>query len=415
MTATSPRRPAKTGAPEPEARFAGLVDEARSLQPRTVALRRAVHRHPEQGLNLPNTQASVLRALDGLPLRVRTGGELSSVVAVLRGDAPGPAVLLRGDMDALPLDEGTGLPFASETAGTMHACGHDMHVAMLAAAARLLCARRDALVGQVVFMFQPGEEGYAGARQMIDEGVLDVAGPRVSRAYALHVTATTRSGAVATRSGPIMASSDEFAVLVRGRGGHGAMPHEALDPVPAAAAMVGALQTMVTRRVSVAEPAVVTVGRIAAGTTTNIIPETAELIGTVRALTDGSRALVLTELRRVCEHVAAAYGCTADVTVRPGYPVTVNDAGASGRMIELATAVLGPRHTEPMPDPIMGSEDFSYVLERVPGALAFLGACPPGVRPENAAPNHSGQVLFDESAMACGAALYAALALDTLR
>jgi hippurate hydrolase len=396
-------------------RFIGLVEAARMLQPRTVALRRAIHRHPEVGLRLPATQAQVVRTLEGLPLRVHTGIGLSSVVAVLNGARQGPAVLLRADMDALPLRERTNLPFASETENVMHACGHDTHIAMLASAARLLCDRRDALAGRVIFMFQPGEEGYDGARMMISEGVLGAAGVAPHAALALHITSTSRSGVVTSRPGPIMASSDDFTVRVIGKGGHSAMPHEAIDPVPAAAAMVGALQTMITRRVSVHEPAVVTIGRITAGTTANIIPQDATLTGTVRTLAESTRTLVLDEVVAVCRHVGAAYGCHVDVTVQPGYPVTVNDESAGRHVLDLAATVLGARRAEPMPHPLMGAEDFSNVLREVPGALAFLGACPPGVEPTDAAPNHSDQVLFDESAMEHGVALYAAFALDSLR
>jgi hippurate hydrolase len=406
--------PAKTPSDLADPRFAGLVEAARVLQPRTVALRRAVHRRPETGLTLPVTQSAVLRALSGLPLRVRTGTALSSVVAVLDGARPGPTVLLRADMDALPLAERTGLAFASEQDSVMHACGHDTHVAMLASAARLLSDRQAALAGHVVFMFQPGEEGQGGAKTMIDEGVLAAADSPVFRAFALHITANNASGVVTCRPGQLMASSDTFTVRVTGRGGHGAMPHDAIDPVPAAAAMVGALQTMLTRRVPATEPVVLTVGRITAGTTTNIIPRQAVLEGTVRALAEPVRDLVHTELRRVCEHVGAAYGCGVDVSIRRGYPVTVNDEVVASRVIELAKAVLGAKHAEPMARPLMGAEDFAYVLRQVPGALAFLGACPPGVQPGEAAPNHSDHVVFDESAMEYGVALYAAFALDAL-
>jgi hippurate hydrolase len=399
---------------EHDPRFAGLVAAARVLQPRTVSLRRAVHRHPEVGLALPATQAAIMRTLGGLPLRITQGDGLSSVVAVLDGDRPGPTVLLRGDMDALPLAERTGLAYASERPDVMHACGHDTHVAMLASAARLLCDRRAALAGHVVFMFQPGEEGSGGAVRMLDEGLLTAAASPVEQAFALHITANSTCGVVTCRPGPQMASSDTFTVVVTGRGGHGAMPHDALDPVPAAAAMVGALQTMITRRVPVTEPAVLTIGRITAGTTTNIIPGTAKLEGTVRTLAEPTRSLVHTELRRVCEHVGAAYGCQVAVTVRRGYPVLVNDDRVADRVLDLARAVLGPRHAEPMAAPMMGAEDFSYVLSRVPGALAFIGANPPGVAPADAAPNHSDQVVFDESAMEYGVALHAAFALDAL-
>lgn len=396
-------------------RFTGLLDAARALQPRTVALRRQLHKHPELGLDLPRTQAAVRHALDGLGLHVSVGESCSSVIAVLNGDQPGPSVLLRGDMDALPLKEDSGLAFASETGDTMHACGHDTHTAMLVSAARVLASRKAALAGRVVFMFQPGEEGQHGARHMLEEGVLQAAGRPVEQAFALHITSTAPSGVVMCRPGPMMASADAWTVTVTGKGGHGAMPDRAIDPVPAAAAMVGALQTMVTRRFSVFDPAVITVGRITAGTTSNIIPETAELQGTVRTLSDASRALVKEQIPLVCEHVAAAHGCTSAFRIDTGYPPTHNDAVVAPRVLELAGAVLGQKYSSLMPEPLMAAEDFSYVLQKVPGALAFLGACPPGVTPEEAPPNHSNRVHFDESAFAHGVALYAAFALDALR
>jgi hippurate hydrolase len=396
-------------------RFSGLVDAARALQPKTVALRRRIHKYPEQGLKLPRTQAAVVQALDGLGLQVSTGKDVSSVTAVLTGGRPGPTVLLRGDMDALPLQEDSGLAYSSEVDGSMHACGHDTHTAMLVSAARVLTSRKDALVGQVVFMFQPGEEGHHGARFMIHEGVLEAGGRPVERAFALHITSTEMSGTVRCKPGMMLAAADTFTVRVTGRGGHGAIPSKALDPVPAAAAMVGALQTLVTRRISVFEPVVVTVGRITAGTTSNIIPETAELEGTVRSLSEASRATMRAELPKLCQHIAAAYGCRADVDVSPGYPMTVNDCEIGPHVLDLAGAVLGARHAALMPNPVMGAEVFSYVLQRVPGAFAFLGACPPGVDPSEADPNHSNRVHFDESALANGVAMYAAFALDTLR
>jgi amidohydrolase len=407
--------PADTAQLIADPRLAGLFEAARALQPRTVSLRRQLHKHPEQGLDLPKSQAAVLHALEGLGLHVSTGKSCSSVTAVLDGEKPGPTVLLRGDMDALPLREESGLAFSSLVDGSMHACGHDTHTAMLVSAARLLHTRRAALAGKVVFMFQPGEEGQHGARHMLEEGVLDAGGRPVEQAFALHITSTAQSGQVMCRQGPMMASADAFTVTVTGRGGHGAMPDRAIDPVPAAAAMVGALQTMVTRRVSVFDPAVLTVGRITAGTTSNIIPETAQLEGTVRTLSDHTRAMVLAEIPKVCEHIAAAHGCTATFAVDTGYPPTNNDDDVATRTLELAGAVLGAKNSVPMTAPLMASEDFSYVLRQVPGALAFLGACPPGVSPEDAPPNHSNRVHFDESAFAHGVALYAAFALDALR
>ncbi|PXY32669.1 M20 metallopeptidase family protein [Prauserella muralis] len=399
----------------PDARLAGLLAEARALQPSTVALRRELHRHPELGLELPRTRQSILRALSGLPLEITTGTSTTSVTAVLRGGRPGPAVLLRGDMDALPMPEDTGAEFASEVPGAMHACGHDTHVAMLASAARLLAERADELAGSVVFMFQPGEEGFHGARHMIHDGVLDAAGTRVERAFALHTYANLPSGTIATRPGPILASADRLFVRVIGKGGHGSMPHNALDPVPAAAAMVGALQTMVTRRVDVTDPAVLSVTRITAGTTSNVIPETAELEGTIRTLSERTRARVRAEVPTVCEGVGAAYGCRVLTDIEPGYPPTVNDDAMAARVLSLAGDVLGAEHVTEMAAPIMGAEDFSYVLQRVPGAFAFLGACPPGTDPAEAEANHSNRVVYDEDALASGVALYAAFALDSLR
>src|SRR6266566_3626183 len=260
----------------------GVRDDAEAIAPELVGLRRAIHREPEIGLDLPGTQGKVLAALDGLPLEISLGTALSSVTAVLRGEgaaAPGgnarggdatggPVVLLRGDMDALPVAERTGLDYASQTAGVMHACGHDLHTAMLAGAARLLAARRRELPGTVVFMFQPGEEGHAGARHMISEGVLDAAGQRPVAAYALHVaSAEWPAGVCSTRPGPMLAAAEVLAVTVHGHGGHGSEPHHAADPIPAACEMVTALQTLVTRRFDVFDPVVITVGSFHAGNT----------------------------------------------------------------------------------------------------------------------------------------------------
>ncbi|MFF0146439.1 hippurate hydrolase [Amycolatopsis sulphurea] len=399
----------------PGNRHAGLLDAARALQDRTVELRRTIHRRPELGLQLPHTRDAIRAALADLPIELTDGRSTTSLTGVLRGARPGPAVLLRADMDALPLNEDTGLDFASEVDGVMHACGHDTHVAMLASAARLLAERVADLAGSVVFMFQPGEEGDHGARHMIHEGVLDAAGTRVSRAFGLHTIANVQSGVLHVRGGPIMASADTFRVEVIGRGGHGSAPHDAIDPVPAAAAMVGALQTMVTRRINVFDPAVLSVTRIEAGTTTNIIPETAVLEGTIRTLSERTRAQLREEIPKVCEAVATAHSCRAYAEVNPGYPPTVNDAAVAADVLSLAADILGSPNAEELPTPIMGAEDFSYVLQRVPGAFAFLGGCPPECSPEDAPGNHSNRVIFDEAALSSGVALYAAFALDFLQ
>jgi amidohydrolase len=383
-----------------------------------VELRRRVHAHPEQGLQVPETQRTILQELAGLDLDVFTGAATTSVVAVLEGGRPGPTTLLRGDMDALPMPEDTGLPFSSTVSGTMHACGHDAHVAMLVGAARLLVRRKNDVPGRVVFMFQPGEEGHGGARVMLDEGLLERHGA-IDRAFAIHVSPVWNSGWVYTRSGPLLASCDDFRVTVRGAGGHASMPHDAVDPVPVACEIVTSLQSMVTRRVPVFDPTVLTVTRISAGTAFNVIPETAVLEGTVRTVSQATRALVFDNLRRVADHVAKAHLCQAEIETTfhggghglpMGYPVTCNDDSAAQRTLQVARSLVGDERVVDLSSPVMGAEDWSYVLERVPGSMAFLGVAPPGV--ERPAPNHSNRMLLDEPAMAVGIALHAAMALN---
>ncbi len=389
-----------------------LLGEASALLEDTIELRRRIHARPELGLVLPDTQAAVLGALDGLGLDIVTGRRSSSVTAVLEGTSDGPTTLLRGDMDALPMTEDTGLDFASRIHGVMHACGHDAHTAMLVGAARLLARHSEQLAGRVVFMFQPGEEGFAGAKVMLDEGLLERWAP-VRRAFAIHVTPLVPSGMVAGRTGALMASADSFEVIVTGRGGHASMPHDAVDPVPVACEIVIALQSMVTRRIPAFDPAVLTVGSIQAGTTTNVIPETAVLELTVRAVSPASRSLALEGVTRVVEHVAAAHLCHAEVRpVGTGYPVTVNDGAAAEQALAVAQDLLGDSQVLRLPTPVMGAEDWSFVLEKVPGSMVFLGVAPPGVT--NPAPNHSNRMLVDEPAMATGIALHAAVALSAI-
>jgi hippurate hydrolase len=386
-----------------------LVDDAGRSLDDAVELRRRIHSRPETGLDLPVTQETILDALDGLGLATSTGAGTTSVVAVLEGDQPGPTTLLRADMDALEMPEDTGLEFSSSVDGKMHACGHDAHVAMLVGAARLLTARRAELAGKVVLMFQPGEEGHGGAKVMLEEGLLQANGA-IDRAFAIHITPNLPSGLIACRAGTMMASADEFQITVTGRGGHASMPHDAVDPVPVACQIVTALQSMVTRSVNAFDPAVVTVTTIKAGTAFNVIPEVVVCTGTVRAVSDASRDLALDGLRRVAGHVAEAHGCQAEVAMFPGnYPVTVNDRASAERTLATATDLLGAGRVVEMPTPVMGAEDWSYVLQKVQGSMAFLGAGPPGVA--QPAPNHSNRMVIDEPAMVAGIALHAAMAL----
>ncbi|CAN5269063.1 M20 family metallopeptidase [soil metagenome] len=388
-----------------------LLAEANTLHERTIDFRRRLHRQPEIGLQLPRTQQAVLAEIEDLGLEVSTGTTTTSVVATLDGGRPGPTVLLRGDMDALPLTEDTGLAFASEVDGVMHACGHDTHVAMLAGAARLLTARRADLAGRVVFMFQPGEEGFHGARYMLEEGLLD---DPVDAAFALHITSAFRSGTINTRPGPLLASSDTIRIAVHGRGGHASAPHYGNDPIPVACEIVLALQTMVTRRVDIFDPAVVTIAHLTAGTTTNIIPARADLEGTIRTLSEQTRDSVHALTEQIAAGIGAAHGMEVEVEIEAGYPVTVNDGGFAEGVHRIATDLLGADRVEPMEHPIMGAEDWSYVLQRVPGAMAFLGACPPDLDPDTAPGNHSNLVVFDEAALPTGVATYAAVALANL-
>jgi hippurate hydrolase len=385
-----------------------ILSQAGELLPDAVALRRRIHANPELGLELPETQREVLEQLDGLGLEVEIGKTLTSVVATLRGARPGPTILLRGDMDALPMPEDNDLEFRSKNAGRMHACGHDSHVAMLVGAARALAARRDELSGSVRFMFQPGEEGFAGARYMIEEGVLE----GVDAAFAIHIDPRIPVGMVATRPGSVPASADVVGVTLRGRGGHASMPHDTVDPIPAACELVQALQTMITRRINAFDPAVLTVSKIQAGTTGNVIPESAELLGTLRTVSERTRKQAKEGIQRVANGVAAAHELVAEINVVDGYPVTVNDAEFTAFTQRALGELLGDSAVFEMPSPVMGAEDFSFVLQNVPGAMVFLGVRPDGV--DHPAPCHSNRMLINESAMTQGIAAHTAIALQYL-
>jgi len=392
-----------------------IHDEAAALAGDLTELRHALHREPEIGYDLPLTQRKVLGALDGLPLEIRTGERLTSVTAVLRGGRPGPVVLLRGDMDALPVPESSGEPFSSRIDGVMHACGHDLHTAMLAGAARLLAARRADLPGSVIFMFQPAEEGGAGARHMIDEGVLDAAGERPAAAFAIHVLpAVLNRGTFATRPGPLLAASDAIDVTVRGRGGHASTPHRGADPIPAACEMVTALQALVTRGFDVFDPVVITVGSIHGGTARNVIPDEAAFAATARSYSPAARARLREETLRLFRNIASAHGLTAHAEYAEGYPVTVNDPDEAAFAAATVADVFGAGRATTLPNPLSGSEDFSFVLQQVPGAMLMLGACSPGADPQTAPSNHSPAAVFDDAVLPDGAALYAELALRRL-
>lgn len=379
-----------------------------SLLAEAIRLRRAIHEEPELGLHCPKTTAKIRAALAGLPLEIREGPSTTGLMAILRGSDNGRTVLLRGDMDALPLKEETGLDFGSRIEGAMHACGHDTHVAMLAGAARALCAERDKLAGTVMFMFQPGEEGWHGAKLMMEDGLLD--DPRPDAAFALHISPNMPRGVFGSRAGSLLASADEMEIKVKGRGGHASQPHEALDPIPIACEIVLALQAFITRTIPVFNPAVLTIAKISGGTTDNVIPETAELLGTLRTLNERTRQIAHEGIERVARHIAAAHGAEVEVEITTGFPVTVND----GRIVDLAEktarALFGDGGWMTMPNPLMGAEDFSYVLQKLPGAMAFLGAAPQGGDWRTCCALHSNRMVLDESVMARGVAMHCGFA-----
>ncbi len=394
---------------------AEVHDDAVAISGELAELRRAIHREPEIGFELPRTQEKVLAALDGLPLEITTGQALSSVTAVLRGARPGGTVLLRGDMDALPVTERTGLVYASQVDGAMHACGHDLHTAMLAGAARLLSSQQAELAGNVIFMFQPGEELGGGARVMISEGVLDAAGARPVAAFGLHVASSLLPlGIYTARDGAMLAASDTLEITVHGRGGHGSQPHRAADPIPAACEIVTALQTMVTRRFDIFDPVVISVGTFHAGTASNVIPDQARLEVTVRSFSPEARSAVQDAALRLVRDVASAHGLSATAGFVDGYPLTVNHPDEVTFAERAVTELFGSQRFLRTPSPITASEDFSYVLEQVPGAFIMLGACPPDTDPAVAPFNHSAEAVFDEAVLADGATLLAELALRRL-
>jgi amidohydrolase len=378
---------------------------AERYQAEMVGWRRHLHQYPEVGLDTPLTSAYIATQLQDLGLEVCRGCGGHGVVGLLRGDAPGKAFAIRADIDALPVAEATGLPFASRHPGRMHACGHDGHAAIALGAARILSQLAPTLAGPVKFIFQPGEEGPGGAAPMIGDGVLEA--PPVGAIIGLHlgVIWDLPSGAVGVRPGATMASMDRFDIEVVGRGGHGAMPERTVDTLCAAAALVMQLQTIVSRRISPLEPAVVTVGSLAAGSAFNVIAERAHLSGTTRALSPTVRAALPGLIAAVAEGVATGTGAEVRVDYQWGYPVLENDAAFTAFFRELATGLLGRGRVFDLPAPTMGGEDMAFYLQQVPGTFFALGSGTP--ERGTVHPHHSPKFDFDEEVMWVGAALLA--------
>jgi len=371
-----------------------------------IALRRDLHRHPELGFQERRTAALVAARLRALGYEVTAGIGITGVIGVLRGAQPGKTIMLRADMDALPMTEENAVAYASETPGAMHACGHDGHVAMLLGAATLIARRRAELAGTVVLCFQPAEEGLGGAKAMVDDGVLERFG--VERAYGLHLASAFPTGIVGLREGPFYASSDSIEITIEGAGGHGAAPHLSIDPIYVAGAFIVAVQQIVARQIDPLAPAVVTIGAVHAGTTHNVIPSRATLLGTVRAFDADVRSAMAERIERVLRGVCESSGATYSFDYVWRYPVTSNDAEQSRYVRALAERELGATHVIEAPR-LMGAEDFSFFAERVPACFYSVG-CNGG--PASAFPHHHAKFDLDERALETGVRMMTALALD---
>jgi amidohydrolase len=419
---------ASVGTAQTSARPSPLAAEidrlAAAVQPEMLEWRRHLHQYPELSNREVKTAAYVAERLKSFGLEPRTGIARTGVVAVLAGGRPGPVVALRADMDGLPVTEEVELPFASrakgeyegQPVGVMHACGHDTHMAILLATARVLTQLRDKLPGTVVFIFQPAEEGAplderpAGAELMVKEGVL--ANPKVDAVFGLHSFSNIATGTLTYRSGPLMAGSDMFEILVRGRQTHGAAPWRGIDPIVVGSQIVTALQTIVSRHVDITKlPAIVTVGQFQAGVRNNIIPDTARLVGTIRTFDDAMQADIHKRVTTIAESVAASAGATAEVRITKGPPVTANDPALTARMLPTLERVAPGAVKES--ELITGAEDFTYYQRAVPGLFFFLGITPKD-QVGNAPQNHSPRFFVDENGLIVGVRALSHLAADYL-
>ena len=385
--------------------------------PEMVAIRHDLHRHPELSYQEERTSARVCEELDRLGIRYRNGIAKTGVIAHLpaTGEGKGEAVALRADMDALPIVECTGRPYASEHPGVMHACGHDGHTAILLGAASVL-SRVEDRPNPVTFLFQPAEEGGAGGERMCDEGCLlgeeaGGLGPRVSRVFGLHGWPSVALGRVATRPGPLLAATDDFVVRVRGAGGHAAYPHLTTDTVVCAAQIVTTLQTIASRSIGPTDPVIVTVGKIHGGSANNVIPTVVELDGTIRTINADTRRRSRERFYQIVEQTAAAMGCHAEIDWHEGYPVTYNDPALTERVLGLARDALGGERVEMVEHPTLGGEDFSYYGRHVPACFFMLGLLPPGADPAAVPKLHQAEFDFNDDAIPTGVEMMCRLAL----
>ncbi len=385
------------------------------MLPELQSLRRKLHQIPEFGLELPNTLKVILDEISPLG-EITLGKSITSAVLHIKGDLPGPTVLLRADMDALAVIEDTGVPYAS-TNGFMHACGHDLHMAMGVGAAKILASRKSELKGEVIIFFQPGEEGHHGADVMIEEQALMVSGSKPIRAYGLHVFSSYPVGMMGSRSGPLMASAGDLLVTVTGSGGHGSMPWLSKDPISVLNEIMSSLQTMVTKRFSAFDPVIVNIGWVRAGdtATTNVIPETASFGATVRVFSEENATKLKQYTQELVDSIATGFGLSATVEFTRATKVLMNDPQAISSVEKVTSELFGTSRYINLPTPIAGGEDFASIVSEIPGAFVFMGACPPGTDHTTAATNHSNKAVFDDSVLGDGAALLASLAVDALR
>lgn len=362
-----------------------------------IDTRRDLHMNPEIGFSEVRTSGIAAERLRSLGYEVRTGVAKTGVIGTLRGGQPGPTVLVRADMDCLPVEEANDIPFKSRNPGLMHACGHDGHTSIALTVARLLAERRDRLKGSVKMVFQPAEEGPGGAKPMIDEGALE--DPHVDACLGLHLWNDMPVGQVGVLDGPAMAATGEWRATIIGKGGHGAAPHATVDPIVAAAHCVTAIQTIMSRNVDPLQPGIVTVGQFHAGQAFNIIPHEAQLSGTIRSFDDAVHEQLETRLRDVIQHTAAAFGATVDWQYRRGYPVLVNDPKMGDIVRAAAKTVVGEQNVV-TPKATLGGEDMAYFLRERPGCFFFVGSA---ATAGDVFPHHNPRFNIDEAALPIGA------------
>jgi amidohydrolase len=379
---------------------------SRDLLQDVIALRRDLHAFPELGFEEYRTAGIAAQRLRALGYEVHEQIATTGVVGVLRGEQPGKTIMLRADMDALPLQEEAEHGYRSRIAGRMHACGHDGHVAILLGAAALIAEKRDALRGTVVLCFQPAEEGKGGARAMVEEGLIERFG--VERAYGLHLFSQLPTGVIGLREGEFYASSDSIEVTIHGRGGHGAAPHLSVDPILVAAQFVTSVQQVVSREIDPVEPAVITIGAVAGGTTHNVIPSRVELLGTVRAFNPDVRAKMSERIERVLRGVCEGAGARYDFAYLWRYPVTSNDSEQTAYVWALAEREFGSKRVI-RSERHMGAEDFAFFAQKVPACFALVGSC---ADERTGFPHHHERFDIDETALETGVRLLTAIALD---